>query len=284
MSAYNTFEDSTVVSTRLSNKMASEITMEKHLILSRHANVLSFPKVGQVIEVNQPIIEYEQSSNEEAIGKLLSNLNDELKEKVSALSKGVLRSKYTGVISDIKIYSVSELEELSPSLQAIVSAYWDDIRKKKSILTKYNIQDPSESGNLFKMEDKPVKPAANGKVKGFDMDEGVLIFFYITYHNPFSVGDKLINYSSLKGVTSEIVELGKEPFSEFRPDEEISSFFPPAGLIARKVPSVLPIMFGNKVLVELKRKLGDIYYDGKYDYTKDFDGHIDNVPDKIKKY
>ena len=284
MSAYNTFEDSTVVSTRLSNKMASEITMEKHLILSRHANVLSFPKVGQVIEVNQPIIEYEQSSNEEAIGKLLSNLNDELKEKVSSLSKGVLRSKYTGVISDIKIYSVSELEELSPSLQAIVSAYWEDVRKKKSVLTKYNIQDPSESGNLFKMEDKPVKPAANGKVKGFDMDEGVLIFFYITYHNPFSVGDKLINYSSLKGVTSEIVELGKEPFSEFRPDEEISSFFPPAGLIARKVPSVLPIMFGNKVLVELKRKLGDIYYDGKYDYTKDFDGHIDNVPDKIKKY
>ena len=283
MSAYNTFEDSTVVSQRLSNKMASEITMEKHLVLGKNANIISFPKIGQTIEVNQPIVEYEQSSGDEAINKLLSNLNDELKEKVTSLSRGVLRSKYTGIISDIKIYSVSELEELSPSLQKIVSEYWDGIKKKKDVLTKYNISDPSSSGNIFKLEDKPVKPAANGKVKGFDISEGVLIFIYITYHNPFSVGDKLINYSSLKGVTSEIMPIGKEPFSEFRPDEEISSFFPPAGLIARKVPSVLPVMFGNKVLIELKRKLGDMYL-GHYDYTKDFDGHIDQVPDKEKNY
>ena len=283
LSAYNTFEDSTVVSQRLSNKMASEITMEKHLILGKNANIISFPKIGQTIEVNQPIVEYEQSSGDEAINKLLANLNDELKEKVTSLSRGVLRSKYTGVISDIKIYSVSELEELSPTLQTIVSEYWANIKKKKYVLTKYNITDPSSSGNIFKLEDKPVKPAANGKVKGFDISEGVLIFIYITYHNPFSVGDKLINYSSLKGVTSEIMPIGKEPFSEFRPDEEISSFFPPAGLIARKVPSVLPVMFGNKVLIELKRKLGDMYL-GHYDYTKDFDGHIDNVPDKEKNY
>ena len=47
------------------------------------------------------------------------------------------------------------------------------------------------------------------------------------------------------------------------------------------VPSILCTMMGNKVLIELKRKLGDIYL-GKYDYTKDFDGHIDNVPDRPK--
>ena len=48
------------------------------------------------------------------------------------------------------------------------------------------------------------------------------------------------------------------------------------------VPSILCTMMGNKVLIELKRKLGEIYL-GKYDYTKDFDGHIDNVPDKVTK-
>lgn len=46
------------------------------------------------------------------------------------------------------------------------------------------------------------------------------------------------------------------------------------------VPSVLTTMFGNKLLIELKRKLGEMYL-GKYDYTQDLDGHIDNVPDSL---
>jgi hypothetical protein len=130
------------------------------------------------------------------------------------------------------------------------------------------------------MEDKPIKPV-NGKIKGYDMESGVLILIYITYVNPFSIGDKMINFAALKGVTSEIWDLGKEPYSDFRPDEEISAFFPPIGLMTRKTPSVIPTMFGNKLLIELKRKLGEMYL-GHYDYTQDFDYHIDGVPDRPK--
>lgn len=37
------------------------------------------------------------------------------------------------------------------------------------------------------------------------------------------------------------------------------------------VPSALIAMFSNKVLIELKRKLADIYLGkDKYDYSKDF--------------
>lgn len=41
-------------------------------------------------------------------------------------------------------------------------------------------------------------------------------------------------------------------------------------------------MFGNKLLIELKRTLGEMYL-GKYDYSQDLDGHIDHVPDKVYK-
>ena len=279
MSAYNTFEDSTVISTRLSNKMASKITMEKHLVLGPNANILKMPKIGDKIMVNESIIEYEQSNSDDTINKMLANIDDELRERVTALSRGVIRSKYTGVIEDIKVYSVSDLSELSPSLQKVVSSYWKKVKSMKDVIRKLDIKDVSKTGNVYMMEDKPIVPV-NGKVKGYDIESGVLIFIYITYINPFSIGDKMINFAALKGVTSEIWDLGKEPYSEFRPDEEVSAFFPPIGLMARKTPSVLPTMFANKLLIELKRKLGDMYL-GHYDYTQDFDGHIDDVPDRI---
>lgn len=278
MSGYNTFEDSTIVTTRLSHKMASDITMEKHLLLGKNANILRMVKKGDKINVNDIIIEYDQSNDEEAINKLLANVSEDLKQDITSMSKGQIVSKYTGFISDIKIYCVSELEELSPSLKKIVSAYWADIKAKKKVLNEYKITDPSMTGNLYSYEDKPIKPL-NGKVKGFTMEDGVLILIYITYHNPFSIGDKLVNFAALKGVCTEIIPLGQEFYSEFRPKEEISSFFPPGGMLARMVPSVLPTMFSNKLVIELKRKLGDIYL-GEYDYTKDFDGHIDGVPDR----
>ena len=277
MSAYNTFEDSTVISTRLSNKMSSKITMEKHLVLGPNANILKMPKIGDTISVNDNIIEYEQSNDDESINKLLANIDDELREQVTSMSRGVIKSKYTGVIEDIKVYSVSELDELSPSLRLVVSKYWKRVKSMKDVVAKLNITDPSDTGNIFMMEDKPIKPV-NGKVKGFDMESGVLILIYITYNNPFSIGDKLINFAALKGVCSEIWDPGKEPYSEFRPKEEISALFPPLGLMARKTPSILPTMFGNKLIIELKRKLGEMYL-GSYDYTQDFDGHMEGVPD-----
>ena len=281
MSGYNTFEDSTIITTRLSHKMASDITMEKHLILGKNANVLKMVKKGDKIDVNDVLIEFDQSNEEEGINKLLANITDDLKDEISSLSKGKIVSKYSGYISDVKIYCVSELEELSPSLNKLVSDYWKDVKDKKKYISQYNIEDPSLTGNLYTYDDKPIKPL-NGKVKGFDIEDGVLIFIYITYHNPFSIGDKLVNFSALKGVCTEIIPLGDEFYSEFRPKEEISSFFPPGGTLARMVPSSLVTMFGNKVIIELKRKLGDMYL-GHYDYSQDFDGHIDGVPDSVRK-
>lgn len=278
MSAYNTFEDSTIVSTRLSHKMASDITMEKHLVLGPNANIIKLVKPGDKVNVNDVIAEYDQSNDEEAINKLLANIADDLKEDVSNMSKNKIVAKYSGYISDVKVYSASEIGALSPSLQKVVSEYWKGVADKKKLLKQYSISDPSLTGNLFMDADGPIKPV-NGKIKGFDVEEGVLIFIYITYHNPFSIGDKLTNFGPLKGVCTEIMEPGKEFYSEYRPKEEISSIFPPGGMLGRMVPSVLPTMFCNKLLIELKRQLGEIYL-GSYDYEQDFDGHLDDVPDK----
>lgn len=66
-------------------------------------------------------------------------------------------------------------------------------------------------------------------------------------------------FTALKSVVGEVIDEGYEPWSEYRPDEEISCFLAPAAILARMTPSVMITMLGNKVLVELKRQLEDIY-------------------------
>ena len=275
MSDYNTFEDSTVISERLSKKMTSEIIIPKDVRLGKNANLIKIVKPGDKVSVNDELIVFEQSNKDESINRLLANIGEDLKEEVSELNKNVIKSKYTGYIADVKIYSVTPLEELSPSLQKVVGEYWKKIRDKKNILKKYDITKADDTGNIFMDTDEPIVPI-NGKVKGFNIEDGVLILIYIAYQNKFGVGDKLINYSALKGVCTEIWKEGKEPYSDYRPAEEISSFFPSAGVMARMVPSALIAMFCNKLLIELKRRLADIYLgEGKYDYTQDFDYDVD---------
>ena len=66
-------------------------------------------------------------------------------------------------------------------------------------------------------------------------------------------------FTALKSIVGEVIDEGYEPWSEFRPDEEISCFLAPSAILARMTPSVIITMLGNKVLVELKRALKEIY-------------------------
>ena len=102
-----------------------------------------------------------------------------------------------------------------------------------------------------------------GKVKGEQVDDGVIIEFYIKHHDIIKKGDKMTNYVALKGVNSHVIPEGLEPWSENNPDEEVSCFITPISITARKTPSIFIPMFGNKVLIEAKRKMVKKYKEMK---------------------
>lgn len=270
ISGYDTYEDSTTISTKLSNRIAAEIVMDKHIILGPNANIDFIVKKGDKISVGDPIIVFEQSKEDENVNKLLTNIGEELKEEVIAMGRSTIKSKYTGVIEDIKIYSTIDLEEMSPSLRKVVGDYYKEIGKKRQVVKKYGIKKAENTGNTYTLLDQKLV-TKDGKVKGYNVENGVLIEFFIKYRDTASIGDKVVNFAALKGVIGEVIPEGKEMFSEYRPKEEISSIFPPGAVSRRMVPSIFLTMFGNKLLVELKRQACNIFLDGKYDYTKDFD-------------
>lgn len=263
MSAFCTYEDSKVITHKLSERLATEMIMMKHLVLGPNATVVSMVKKGQQVHVGDELIKYEASNQEEAVNKLLSSIGDDLKEEIKSMSKNTLTSKYTGIVEDIRIYSTLPAENLSPSLGKIVKEYWSTISNKKKLVRKYKIDDPTYVGNTYYEMDSPIRPDSAGKVKGYKLDEGVIIEFYIKFFDPVGPGDKLCDYSALKGVCCYVWPEGEEPYTLYRPEEEISTILPASSVLARKTVSIILVMFGNKCIVEMKRKLKEMYDKGK---------------------
>ena len=263
LSSFGTFEDSKLITKKLSERMATEMVMNKHIILGPNATVDYIIKKGAKLQVGDKLISYEQSNSEVMVNDLLANIGDELKEEIVNLGKSQLKSKYTGVVEDIRIYSTVPLEELSPSLRKIVEGYWKDVRKRKSLIKKHKITDATYSGQTYYELDEPIKPGIDGKVKGYTVDKGIVIEFFIKFYDPVGVGDKLVDFAALKGIVCDVIPEGQEPYTVGRPDEEISTLFPANSVLARKVPSILITMFGNKMIIGLTERLKEIYYDKK---------------------
>ena len=260
-SQWDVFEDSAPISKRLSEKLSTEMVDEKSLTFSPYTYIDYIAKIGDKVNAGDPLIRFSDAMNEE-MQRILGTLRDDNKQAVLDSSKTTIHSKYTGEIVDIKVYTTSELEELDPSLRKVVQEYWNRIKKKNDMLKKYSNPEDLEyyrAGQVISEVAEVIKPGKNNKVRGVSLNPGdVLILFYIKYNVAASKGDKVV-CSVCKGIVSHVIEEGMEAYSEYRPDEPIDTIVAPLAVAARKVPAIFLTIFGNKLLIELKRQLEDIY-------------------------
>jgi hypothetical protein len=147
------------------------------------------------------------------------------------------------------------MEKLSPSLYSIFDAYFKENIRKRKILDKYD-----KSNSVYKMDtlySLPTAPLKGTTIKARTCD--ILIEIYIEHADEASVGDKLVAYGASKQIISEVIPEGMEPYAESSPDEEISMFVAGASILKRMIPSVTITAAGNKVLIELKRRIKKIW-------------------------
>lgn len=259
-SSYNTYEDSSFITNKLSEDAETEMVFNKQVVVGKNATVDYMVKIGDHINIGDTLIQFDTSFEDNELNKMLKTISDELQEGILEDSRNDIKSKRAGVIEDIKIYSTVDLEELSPSLQKIVGDYYSTIKKKKKLLEKY---DPDSSivkcGVLFNQTTKKVVPNKYGVILGQKVEDSVLIEFYIKHAEVMEVGSKMAYYTGIKTVIGEIIPEGFEPYSEFRPDEEISTTIATNSILARMTPSITLVCLGNKCIIELKRSLQDLY-------------------------
>lgn len=71
-----------------------------------------------------------------------------------------------------------------------------------------------------------------------------------------------MNFTALKNTVNEIIPEGYEPWSDFHPEEEVSSIIASNSILKRMTPSILLTALGNKCIIELKRELEKLWKKG----------------------
>ena len=265
-SSWDIYEDSTPITAKLSERLATEMIDEKAIVLKPNTIVDQIAKVGQKIKSGDLLIKFSEAM-EDYIQNAIKSLSDsDSSSSIIEDAKTTIKAKHTGEVVDIKIYTTVPIEDLDPSLGKIVSDYQNKIMSRNKVLDKYENKDDMKyykAGQIISEVAEVMETSKNGKIKGEYIDKGVLIMFYVKYKDVAAKGDKIVANFALKGVTSHVIEEGYEPYSEYRPDEEISTIIAPLAVAARKTPSIFIAMFGNKLLIEAKRQLKDYYLDDK---------------------
>lgn len=268
---YDLFEDSVPITSKLANMSATFMTEEKKISLIKETAIDFIASVGDRVEAGDPLIKFDENRNDPDVGNIAAKIREILGEDIVESFSSTIHAKHSGEIVDIKIAYTSDINEMSPSLQKIVKAYIKKVKKKEAILEKYKNPDDYKyykCGYHITESAERVKPDALGKVDGTYLPDGIIIKFYIRYKDIGAKGDKYTHEAALKGICSHVIPEGLEAYSEFEPDEEISSFLAPFAIEARKTVSVIPMMFANKVIIYLKRLAKEMYLEEDQHHTK----------------
>lgn len=203
MSTYNTYEDATFITHKLSHKAATEMVFCKSAVIGKNSNVFNMVKKGDKITVGDPLISFDTSFEDDSINALLANLGESDKENILEGARNDIKSKYSGVIEDIKIYPTVDLDEMSPSLRKIVNNYYRQINKKKDLLDHYDPENKHsivKCGILMNEVSHKITPNKFGVIKGEHVEDSVLIEFYIKHKEPLEVGSKIANFTRISVV------------------------------------------------------------------------------------
>ena len=194
MSTYNTYEDATAITHSLSERCSTEMCFCKPAVVGKNANVFYMVQKGQEIHVGEPLITFDTSFEDESINQLLANLGAEDKASILEGSRNEIKSKYSGIIEDIKIYPTVDLDDMSPSMRKIVNAYYRDINRKKEFLNKYDPESKDsivKCGMLVNEASHKIQPNRFGVIKGEKVEDSILIEFYIKHSEPLEIGSKI---------------------------------------------------------------------------------------------
>lgn len=256
ISNWDIFEDSGPCTKSLSNRMATVMIEEKKVSLSKWSFIDWMVKVGDKVNAGDSLIRFSPTRADEELYRFMTNVRDETKEEIIEDTMSTIHAHRAGEIVKIVVKTNIDPKDLDPSIQKVLKEYNSKLERHQEILDKYSNPGDSKyykSGSIITDTPDIVELKPGEKLNGKAVDEGVVISIFVRYKDYIKKGDKICAEFALKGITSHIIEEGYEPWSELRPNEEISYLIAPLAISARKVPSVFLAMYGNKCIIELKR-------------------------------
>ena len=245
------YEDSSIITEKMSKRMSTKFSMKKDIILGVNANVSYLVQENQKINTGDPLIIFEESFEDENINKMLAKLGDELNQEIDKYSRNILKTKYTGRVCKVNIYYNRDIEEFSPSIQKILKKYIKENKTREKLIKENSL-------NSFNFTHLPsIEKINSNKIKGNDVD-GILIEFYLEHDDELGIGDKLVYYTSLKSIVCDVLKEQEAPYSDYNKNENIDCIFTPLSVVTRMTNDIYFSMYSNKALIELKKQVIDI--------------------------
>lgn len=241
------FEDSAAVTESFAAKLGTSVIQSIETKIDCGSNIFINKNIGNKVMEGDTLFTYQEDFDDDVVNTLLKNLTVDEKQ-ISELGHNPVKTKYTGVVDHIEIIRTCKDEDMSPSLREFVKAYEDKVLATKSIYDKYGI-DPAVLPKIGKVPEI-------GKAK--NLDNAVLIIYYIKFSDQMSVGDKIVFYSANKGVIKYIIPKEEEPYTAYRPNEHIDSFMSLSSISGRMTCSIPLFAATTKLMVELDRSIKDI--------------------------
>ncbi len=242
-----TYEDSIMVSRKLTEDTSSYVTVTREVGLGPKANLQRMVSVGDTVQPNTPLAVFENMPEDAGTSEILSRIGAEYDQVITELATNVARARDAGEVVEIKAYYNRELNELSASLRAAVQRLSADAESR----LKATAGAPG---------DEPVRVTApervmGDKVLGKNID-GVLFIFYIRTKNEAGPGDKYTT-SATKGIVSRVFERGEEPVTE--DGRTIDFVMSPLSTVSRMTNDVYMSLWTHSTLVGLKEKVAAIF-------------------------
>ena len=241
------FEDSAAVTQSFADKIGTDVIQAIDTRVSCGSNVFIYKNIGDHVMEGDTLFSFQEDFDDDVVNVLLRNLAVD-KDQISELGHKPVKSKYTGIVDHIEIFRTCKDEDMSPSLREFVDAYESKVKDLKSVYDKYGI----DSATLPKIGKVPEV----GKAK--NLDNAVMIVYYIKFNDRLSVGDKIVFYSANKGVIKYIIPREEEPYTSFRPNEHIDSFMSLSSISGRMTCSIPLFAATSKLMVELDRSVKEI--------------------------
>lgn len=185
--ATDTLEDANSISKDFSKRLATGTTEKRRVKVAADHDVELLKVEGAEVDPETILCTLRPP-----MSGLSSRYNRDALDALDTLNTLVPKAKYTGVIERIEVMYTGELEDMSESLQELVTKYDSKLyrlNKKLNIPVKTARVDPSYA------------------VDNVDIGENqVVITFFITENVGAGIGDKLVFGNQMKSIISNVVD------------------------------------------------------------------------------
>lgn len=194
------WEDSTLISQKLSHQLATRIVKRRARVLSLNTEIRDYNiALGEYINPSDILFKYKALSDDLALNEFFSNLSTiELKE---------VESHHKGKIVDIRLYyRTSPTVQMSDSMKTFIKTI-DDIQKVKEKMTTLEESSSKYQKSVYNSRPVLLTRGSSSKIYGETIENGeILIEYYIEILDNAGSGDKVVVSRALKQEPTRVIE------------------------------------------------------------------------------